>query len=161
MTEGGREDSEGATATVTLGGCTSSSTSSTQAEEAEGSITINWQLLLSIRLRESSSRFRASGLVMFTPDPPSIHPSIYRVPDYPSISGARLRRAAHRGARRIQESQNTDSDSRRYGPRSHRTQSTSQQANANYKTHFGQWECSHRLQATSKGLHTNLLARPV
>ncbi len=50
-------------------------------------------------------------------------------------------------------------------PSSHRTQSTSQQAYTNFGTHYGQWECSHRLQATSKGLHANLhanvLSRPV
>ena len=36
---------------------------------------------------------------------------------------------------------------------------------ANYRTHCSKWECSHRLQATSKGLHanlhTNLLTCPV
>ena len=31
-------------------------------------------------------------------------------------------------------------------------------ARANYGTHCGQWECSQSLQATSKGLHTNLHA---
>ena len=41
-------------------------------------------------------------------------------------------------------------------PSSHRTQSTSQQAYANYGTHCSKWECWHSLQATSKGLHTNL-----
>ncbi len=45
-------------------------------------------------------------------------------------------------------------------PRSHRTRSTLQHTHANYGTH-----CSHRLQAASKGLHTNLCAnllmRPV
>ncbi len=50
-------------------------------------------------------------------------------------------------------------------PHSHRTLSTSQNAHANYGTHCSQWECSHRLQATSKGLHANLCAnlfrRPV
>ena len=50
-------------------------------------------------------------------------------------------------------------------PHSHRIQSNSQQAYANYGTHCGQWECSHRLQATSKSLlanlHANLLMRPV
>ncbi len=30
--------------------------------------------------------------------------------------------------------------------------STSQQAHANFGTHYHQWECSHRLQARSKGL---------
>ena len=50
-------------------------------------------------------------------------------------------------------------------PSSHRTQSTSQQAYANFGTHYHQWEYSHRLQATSKGLHSklraNLLSHPV
>ncbi len=52
-----------------------------------------------------------------------------------------------------------------FGPSSHRTQSTSQQAHAQNGTNCCQWECSHSLQATSKGLHNNLpanvLARPV
>ena len=43
-------------------------------------------------------------------------------------------------------------------PRSHRTRSPSQQAHANYGTHCSKWEYSHRLQATSKGLHANLPA---
>ena len=34
-----------------------------------------------------------------------------------------------------------------------------QQARANYGTHCSKWECSHRLQTTSKGLHANLLTR--
>ena len=38
------------------------------------------------------------------------------------------------------------------------TQSTLQHVHANYGTHCGQWECLHSLQATSKGLHTNLRA---
>ncbi len=46
------------------------------------------------------------------------------------------------------------------GPRSHRTRSTLQHAHANYGTHCSKWECSHRLHATSKGLHANLLTRP-
>ncbi len=54
---------------------------------------------------------------------------------------------------------------RTVGPRSHRTRSTLQHAHASYGTHCRKWECSHRLQATSKGLHTNLWAnlptRPV
>ncbi len=48
-----------------------------------------------------------------------------------------------------------------FRPSSHRTRSTSQQAGANNGTHCGQWECSHSFQATSKGLHANLLAHPV
>ena len=47
------------------------------------------------------------------------------------------------------------------GPSSHRTRSTSQHSHANYGTHCGQWECSHSLQAASKGLHANVLTRPV
>ncbi len=51
------------------------------------------------------------------------------------------------------------------GQGSHRTQSTSQQVHAYCGTHHGQWECSHRLQATPNGLHgnlhANLLTRPV
>ncbi len=51
------------------------------------------------------------------------------------------------------------------GPHSHRMRSTLQHAHTNYGTHCSQWECSHRLQATSKGLHANLhanvLTRPV
>ena len=43
-------------------------------------------------------------------------------------------------------------------PCSHRTQSTSQHAHANYGTHCSKLECSHMLQATSKGLHANLCA---
>ncbi len=43
--------------------------------------------------------------------------------------------------------------------------STLQHAHANYGTHCSEWECSHRLHATSKGLHANLranlLTRPV
>ncbi len=46
-------------------------------------------------------------------------------------------------------------------PSSHRTRSTSQHAHATYGTHCGQWEHSHSLQATSKGLHANVLTRPV
>ncbi len=45
-----------------------------------------------------------------------------------------------------------------FRPSSHRMRSTSQYALANYGTHCGQWECSHSLQATSKGLHKNLPA---
>ncbi len=40
-----------------------------------------------------------------------------------------------------------------------------QHAHTNYGAHYSQWECSHSLQATSKGLHANLhaqvLSRPV
>ncbi len=44
-------------------------------------------------------------------------------------------------------------------PSSHRMRSTSQHTQANYGTHCGgRWECSHSLQATSKGLHANLCA---
>ena len=43
-------------------------------------------------------------------------------------------------------------------PRSHWTRNTSQYAHANYGTHCGKWECSHSLQATSKGLHANFRA---
>ncbi len=39
-----------------------------------------------------------------------------------------------------------------FRPSSYRTRSTSQQAYANFGIHYCQWECSHRLQATSKGL---------
>ena len=50
-------------------------------------------------------------------------------------------------------------------PSSHRTRSTSQPAYTNFLTHYHQWDCSHRLQATSKGLRANLranlLTRPV
>ncbi len=46
-------------------------------------------------------------------------------------------------------------------PSSHRTRSTSQQqVYADFGTHYHQWECSHKLQATSKGLHASVLARP-
>ena len=38
---------------------------------------------------------------------------------------------------------------------SHRTRSTSEQVCANFGTHNCKWKCSHRLQATSKGLHAN------
>ena len=43
-------------------------------------------------------------------------------------------------------------------PRSHRTRSTLQHTHANYGTHCSIWECSHRLQSTSKGLPANLHA---
>ncbi len=43
-------------------------------------------------------------------------------------------------------------------PHSHRTRSTLQHTQANYGTHCSKWECSHRLQATSKGLQANLYA---
>ncbi len=46
-------------------------------------------------------------------------------------------------------------------PSSHRMRSTLQHAHANYGIHYGQWECSHSLQATSKGLRANVLTRPV
>ncbi len=43
-------------------------------------------------------------------------------------------------------------------PSSHKMRSTLQHAHANYGTHCSEWECSHRLKATSKDLHTNLRA---
>ncbi len=50
-------------------------------------------------------------------------------------------------------------------PHAHRTRSTLQHVHANCGTHYSKWECSHRLQATSKDLRTNLranlLRRPV
>ena len=43
-------------------------------------------------------------------------------------------------------------------PCSCRMRSTLQNTHLNYGTHCSKWECSHRLQATSKGLHANLCA---